>query len=604
MSAVQVLPRWDVSTVFPSLDSPEFRAEYAAVIEGIGELADLFGRVGIERISRVTVDQGVVDGFETAMSQMADLLERVETLFVYIYCFVATNSKDDAAQAVMSELQQNMVRFGQLQTRFTAWIGSLDVEALINQSSLAREHAYMLRRAHAGAEHLMPQSEEDLASELDLTGGTAWSRLHSNITSQLMVTIEIGGESRNLPMSAVRNLAMNPDRGVRRAAYEAELAAWKRVALPLAAALNSIKGETNTLDSRRRFATGLDVALFNNDLDRETLDAMLGAARDAFPDFRRYLHAKARALGLDRLAWYDIFAPLGETRRAWEWDDAVGFMLDQFGQYSPRLRSFAEHALTDQWIDAEPREGKQGGAFCIGIRPGESRVLTNFTPSYDSMSTLAHELGHAYHNFNLASRSVFQREAPMTLAETASIFCETIVQSAALRHADAGEQLMILEAALQNATQVVVDITSRFEFEKAVFEARRKRELSIDELNGLMLEAEKNAYGDGLDESTLHPYMWAVKGHYYNAGYPFYNFPYMFGLLFGLGLFALYQQDPEGFQERYDRLLSSTGTANAAALAGEFGFDIRSRDFWTRSLDIVRRDIDRFEELVDAGVAG
>lgn len=599
MSAVKALPRWDVSTIFPSLDSPQFTEAFTSLIAAIGDLSDLFATQRIGRTEQATVDARVVQEFETVMTRMAELVERVETVDAYIYCYVSTNSKDDAAQAALSELQQHLVRLGLLQTRFVAWIGSLDVDALVAQSPLAREHEYMLRRAAAGATHLMPQAEEDLSAELNVTGGTAWHRLHSNITSQLTVPIELRGELEDLPMSAVRNLAMNPDRAVRRSAYEAEIAAWQRVALPLAAALNSIKGETNTLDNHRGYPSGLDVALFNNDLDRETLDAMLGAARDAFPDFRRYLHAKARALGLERLAWYDIFAPMGASRSAWQWDDAVGFMLEQFGRYSPRLRSFAEHALEDGWIDAEPRTGKQGGAFCMAIRPGESRVLTNFHPSYDSMSTLAHELGHAYHNFNLASRTPFQRETPMTLAETASIFCETIVQSAALQRADEGEQLMILEAALQGATQVVVDITSRFDFETAVFAARRQRELSIDELNALMLQAERDTYGDGLDENVLHPYMWAVKGHYYSAGYPYYNFPYMFGLLFGLGLYALYEQDPDGFGARYDDLLSSTGTANAAALAERFGIDIRSRRFWEASLDIVRRDIDRFVALVD-----
>ena len=213
------------------------------------------------------------------------------------------------------------------------------------------------------------------------------------------------------------------------------------------------------------------------------------------------------------------------------------------------------------------------------------------------MSCLAHELGHGYHNLNLAQRTMLQRDTPMTLAETASIFCETIVREAALRKADKQEQIMILEASLQGSCQVVVDITSRFLFEQRVFEARKQRELSIDELNTLMLEAQRETYGDGLDESRLHPYMWAMKPHYYSTEVSFYNYPYMFGLLFGLGLYAQYQQDPEQFKQGYDDLLSSTGLADAATLAAQFGIDIRAADFWRASLDIVRGDIDRFEEL-------
>ena len=213
------------------------------------------------------------------------------------------------------------------------------------------------------------------------------------------------------------------------------------------------------------------------------------------------------------------------------------------------------------------------------------------------MSTLAHELGHGYHNLNLAQRTMLQRSTPMTLAETASIFCETIIRNAAMQNAGRQEQIAILEASLQGACQVVVDITSRFLFEQRVFEQRAKRELSIEELNNLMLEAQRETYGDGLDENALHPYMWAMKPHYYSSSLSFYNYPYMFGLLFGLGLYARYKEDGEKFKSGYDELLSSTGLADAASLAQQFDIDIHSVDFWRASLDIVRQDIDLFEKL-------
>ena len=261
------------------------------------------------------------------------------------------------------------------------------------------------------------------------------------------------------------------------------------------------------------------------------------------------------------------------------------------------MSDFAARAFREQWIDAEPRDGKRDGAYCMPLRNDESRVFANFKPSFDGTSTLAHELGHGYHNMNLANRTMLQRSTPMTLAETASIFCETIIQQAALTRADAAEQLEILEAALQGSCQVVVDITSRFLFEQRVFEGRQQRELSVDELNALMLQAQRETYGDGLDEQLLHPYMWAMKPHYYSTGRSFYNFPYMFGLLFGLGLYARYQQDAEQFKASYDDLLSSTGLADAATLAARFGIDTRTPDFWRSSLDVVRGQVAQFEAL-------
>jgi len=590
------LPHWDMTTVYPSLDSPEFDAGFRSVIGAIARLGELFDRHGVAKRQPAPLDEATVQAFETVIQAMNTVLEEMRTVSVYINSFVSTDSRNNLAQARQSELQQNAVRLTTLGTRLTAWIGSLDVEALLARSALAREHAFMLRKAKIEAAHQMSPAEEELAAEMRLTGATAWQKLHGNFTSQLLVKVELDGKVQELPMSVVRNLASHQDRQVRRRAYEAEMAAWRSAAVPLAAALNSIKGATNLLSKRRRWDSPLEAALFENNIDRPTLEAMLAAAQESFPDFRRYLRAKARALGLPVLAWYDIAAPLGGGERTWGFDEGAQFIIEQFGSYSPKLRGLAERAFSQRWIDAEPRLGKRDGAFCMSLRQDESRVLTNFKPAFGGVSTVAHELGHAYHNLNLAPRTMLQRQTPMTLAETASIFCQTLVNQAALRQAEAQEQILILEGALQNACQVVVDIASRFLFEQRVFEKRLPRELSIDEFNDLMLQAQRETYGDGLDPEVLHPYMWALKPHYYSS--TFYNYPYMFGLLFGLGLYARYQDDPAGFKAGYDDLLSSTGLGNAAELADRFGIDTRAPDFWRSSLDVIRADIARFELLV------
>jgi oligoendopeptidase F len=616
VSTTSTLPRWDMTVVYSSLDSPAFEQGFRRVTEDIAALGALFDELHVGEPSTGPLTAETVRAVETVIERANAVLDGVRTLSAYISAFVTTNTRDNLAQAKLSELQQHTVKLSQLTTRFTAWIGSLDVEALIVQSTVARDHAFMLRRAKIQAAHLMGPAEETLASELNVTGGSAWGKLHGNVTSQLAVPIELEGETRELPMSAIRNLAYEADREVRCRAYEAELRGWERVGVPLAAAMNSIKGQGNTLTSKRGWQTPLDEALFGANIDRATLDAMMTAAHESFPDFRRYFRAKARALGVPTLAWYDLNAPVGASGRSWGFGEAADFIVTQFSTYSQRLSDFAARAFRERWIDAEPRAGKQDGAYCMSLRADESRVFANFKPAYGGMSTLAHELGHGYHNLNLAERTMLQRNTPMTLAETASIFCETIVKQAALRDADAQEQLLILEASLQGESQVVVDITSRFLFEQRVFERRRARELSVDELNALMLEAQRETYGDGLDGALLHQYMWAMKPHYYSAGRSFYNFPYMFGLLFGLGLYAQYQRDPERFTARYDdlpsssfvrkydELLSRTGMADAAELASGFSFDIRSVDFWRSSFDVIRSEISTFESLVASNASG
>jgi pepF/M3 family oligoendopeptidase len=439
----------------------------------------------------------------------------------------------------------------------------------------------------------MAEGEEDLASELAPASIIGWSKLHGKMTSLLTADVAVSGAVRTLPMSAVRALASDPSREVRRAAFEAETGAWQSIEAPIAACLNGVKGYQGVVRRRRRFESDVAPTLIYNSISAETLGAMQQACVESFPDFRRYMAAKARALGIANLAWYDTIAPLGSASRQWEWPEATGFVLRNFGRYSERLRDFAANAFDLRWVDAGPRVGKEGGAYCTGIVPGVSRVFMNFDGSFTSVSTLAHELGHAYHNLNLASRTPLQRMTPSTLAETASIFCETLSFDAAIGDASPEERLVLLDTALSRDLQTVVDIHSRFLFEQAVFEKRAERDLTVAELKQLMTEAQRATYGP--DVEPLHPYMWVVKSHYY--GPTFYNYPYTFGLLFGIGLYARYLDDPAGFRARYDDFLSSTGMEDAAQLGQRFGADVTDIGFWRAGLDVIRGHIAEFERL-------
>jgi oligoendopeptidase F len=589
------LPRWDMSVVYPGLDSPEFERDLRSFVRALDELEGLFDEAQIDRTESPLNPDLAAGILERILPPYNALNDHAWTLGAYVYAFVSVDSRDEYAQARLSELERHTVRLSKLHTRLTAWAGSQEVDALLERSEQARQHAYWLQRARVVAEHMMSPAEEALAAEMRLTGSSAWNKLYSNLTSQIQATVEIRGERQTLTMSMLRNLATDADREVRRAAYEAELQAWEQHAMPIASALNAIKGETNLLMRKRHWDSPLHASLFQNAIDEATLHAMLEAAYESFPDFRRYLHAKARLLGIERCAWYDLFAPVGKETRTWSFDEAAQFIIEQFATYSQKLSDFARRAFEERWIDAPPQPGKHDGAYCMRLRRDESRILTNYKPVFNGMGTLAHELGHAYHNLCLADRTYLQRMTPATLAETASIFCNTIIDQAALHDADREEQIAILEASLQGVCQVVVDITSRYLFEKTVFERRAERELSARELCEIMRDAQLQTYGDGLDENALHPYMWAAKPHYY--GGLFYNYPYMFGLLFGLGLYARYLDDPDGFRARYDDLLSRTGMADAPTLAAEFGFDLRTPDFWRGAFDTVRQNIDRLESL-------
>jgi pepF/M3 family oligoendopeptidase len=402
-------------------------------------------------------------------------------------------------------------------------------------------------------------------------------------------------------MPALINLRSHPDEATRKRAYEAENEAWAKIKESLAAAMNGIKGEVNTLNRHRGRRDCVHSSLDAARIDQDTLDAMMGAMKDSFPMFRKYFRAKAARFGVKKLQWWNLFAPAGESKTVFTYDQAKKFILTHFGSFDSEMKDFAQNAFDNNWIDAEQRDGKRGGAFCMEVPGvGESRVLTNFDGSLDSVSTLAHELGHGFHNYCAvkAKKTELQKNTPMTLAETASIMCETIVSSAALKEAkNEQEELAILETQLIGDSQVIVDIYSRFLFEKEVFERRQKAELSSEELCEIMLDAQKATYGDGLDEKYLQKWMWTWKPHYYFAGLSFYNYPYAFGLLFGTGLYAIYQKRGHAFVKDYMNLLASTGEANAADLAARFGIDIRKKDFWQDSLKIIEARVERYCQI-------
>ena len=600
MAVINALPTWDVTPFFPSLDSRELTGAHEGVVAGIDRLAALYDehdvRGGVDR----ALDDDAVAAVDAVLQATNELQEEVRLVTAYLHAHITTDARDDKAAALYSELQPALARLRTLSTRLAAWVGALGAEALIEASTEAADHAWPLRKAAVAAAHQMGEAEEDLAAELNLTGGSAWNRLHGDVTSRL--TANVRGD--DLPITVVRNLAGDADPQLRKDAYRAELAAWETVAVVLAAAMNGIKGEAIVLNRRRGWPDALEPALFSNAVDRTTLDAMHAACTARFPDFRRYLRAKAHALGhTGGLPWWDLLAPVGDpSASAITWDAATQLVHDSFASYSPRLAALVERALAERWVDAEARDGKRGGAFCMPVRGDESRVLMNFAGNIDSTSTLAHELGHAYHNTNLALRTPLQRQTPMALAETASIFCETILVQAAIADAErAGDHervVVLLDNDLVNATQIVVDIHSRFVFESWVCERRAARALSVGELNGLMVDAQLATYGEGLAPDALHPYMWAVKPHYYSSA--FYNWPYCFGLLFGIGLYARYVDDPDRFRVGYDDLLAATGLADAASLAARFDIDVRSESFWASSLDVVVDRIDRFVAAVGA----
>jgi pepF/M3 family oligoendopeptidase len=599
-----VVPRWDLSNVYPGLESDQFEAAVQDLAMQLDEIDEFQAKHKVQKNEGGPV-QASADELATVLSELLDKMNRVRRLYstlgAYIASFTTTDSFNQLARKIESEVEQYGIRLRKQEVDFRAWVGGMGSQLveLTQRPGTLTDHAFYLQEIQEQSKYLMSPAEEALAADLSLSGSNAWTKLQQLTNSQLTVDFKLDGKIQKLPMPALINLRTHPDGAVRQQAYEAEMVAWEKSKEVYAAALNGIKGEVNTVDKRRGRKDALHASIDTARIDRQTLDVLIEAMKESAPMFGKYFKAKAKRLGKQQLPWWDVYAPMGKTDRIFTFEEARDFVLKQFGTFSDDLRGLSERAFANRWIDAEMREGKSAGAFCMGV-PGvdESRILANFDGSLEQLSTLAHELGHAYHNECLVGKSELQAITPMTLAETASIMCETIVTTASIKLAKTNaEKLAILENQLLNASQVIVDITSRFIFEKEVFERRAKAELAADDFCQIMEDAQKTAYGEGLDPKYLHKYMWTWKPHYYYAGFSFYNYPYAFGLLFGTGLFAIYQQRGKEFTKDYRNLLASTGMGDAATLAARFDINIRDKKFWQDSLNVIGQSVDEYVKL-------
>jgi len=578
--------RWDLSYLYKSFDDEAFRNDISSLPQKIEEVKAVLEDASLPDLQKL----------EKLYEVKEALNVRLDSLFSFVQCTLAVDATNETANACNDRMMNSMTALEMVSSALTRYVAGLEnLEELIAASPTLQKVGFALREMKEEAKHLLPPDAEQWILDMQLSGGNAFAQLRDKLDS----TLSVDYRDEHLPLAAVRGKAYDPDPAVRRDAYEAELAAYPKMDLPMSYCLGSIKMEARTLAKARGFDSVLDMSLHSDRMDRATLDAMWSAIRKYLPDFRRYLKAKARLLGhKNGLPFYDLFAPVGESTKTFTVEEARATLIRELGKFTPEMAKFIDHAFEHRWIDLYPRDGKTGGAFCAPVHFADrSLVMTNFQGSFSDVSTIAHELGHAWHNRCLAGLPYAMIETPSPLAETASIFNETMLSWQVLSSCSPEERLYLLENGLMEATQTVVDIYSRFLFESEVIETRADHNMSVDELKDAMIRAQKESYGDGLDENFLHPYMWACKSHYYYSGYNFYNYPYAFGLLFGKGVFARWLEKGDAFVPDYCKLLRFCGSAPVAEVAASVGIDVRSEDFWCSSLEVVRKDIDEFCRL-------
>ena len=580
---------WSLDELYLGFDDPKFQADMDRLEHLLAAYSDITGQLA---------QMEPKDALVKALRCQEEIQTVSSNLGMFAMLRQSADTRDAKSASTAEKVWDMLAEMEGSSAIFRHFVAKLDnLDDLIAADPLLTEYAYLLHNIQADSKYLLSEKEEILFAKMNMSGASAWEQLQANLTSS--VPVEYDGKT--ITLSTVRNMAYDPDPAVRKAAYDAELKCYDRIKDAVAFSLNSIKLQVISECKLRGYKSPLDQALHLSHMKRETLDAMWSAIDEYLPKFWAYYKAKAKALGYEGgLPWYDMFAPMGKNDKKYTIEEARDVILELFGSFDADLQAMGKQAFDQAWIDFYPREGKVGGAFDCGVPSiKQSRVLTNFDGAYGDIVTLAHELGHAFHDRNTFSHRPLNLDYSMPVAETASTFNENIVNHAALAAAQSDdEKLAILESMLMDAAQIICDIYSRYLFETAVFDNRSSEFMPADRLCEMMLEAQKKAYGDGLDHATLHPYMWLCKSHYYSGSLSFYNFPYAFGGLFARGLYVRYQQEGDAFVAKYKQMLHATTVCDVEDAAKIAGVDLTDRKFWLASLQSLAEDIDQFIALV------
>ena len=571
---------WSLKEIYPSFESEEFQRDF----ERFSNFREVFNGLTLEdNLESIKAAIAALEEFSVLSSRLGN----------YINLTLTANTTDETANKYRTLFGNAYAALNSAYTKVYKFIGSVETDITADEN--LKDYEFYFAEAKQQYKHLLSDELEDVIAKFSISGGDGWEQLFEAMTSG--VEGEFKGEK--VTLSEIRNMAYDADAVVRKEAYETELKMYDTIKEPIAFALNNIKQQVLTETSLRGFESPLAQTLEASRMSRKTLDALLEAIREYLPQFRAYLKHKAALLGHENgLPFYDLFAPIGESSRRFTIEESKEFLLENFKGFSEDLAQMTKEAYENNYIDFLPRKGKVGGAFCSNLPfIKQSRILTNFSGSLSDVVTIAHELGHAYHGLHIENHRVLNQEYSMPVAETASTFNENIVMNTVISEASDAEKVALLESQLQDTTQIIVDIYSRYLFESAVFENREKSFMFSKDLEQLMLDAQKEAYGDGLDPDAMHPYMWACKPHYYSSGLSFYNFPYAFGGLFSKGLYAIYQEQPEGFVEKYQELLRATTVTSAEDTAKVLGVDVTDSAFWKKALAQVADNIEQFIAL-------
>lgn len=589
---------WDLESIFPGgSDSQALQDRLAKLKDDIA----LFEK---------QVEKFVAN--EQALPTLLDTMALISAGFGQTSSFVealqSSNVHDKKAASLQGILMtlgaQYSTTFARFQKKLSTFSNQEWTEILNLPEIQAQEIAFNLNELRRDAQELRSDAEEKIIHQLAIDGFHGWSSHYDTIVAGIEIPFEENGETTLLSAGQAFNRMMgDPDAQVRQTLFEKWEAVWAKQAPLFADTLNHLDGFRLQTQALHGHENHLTEPLRYNRMSEATLQAMWSTIQANKQAFVPYLTRKAQLFGKEKLEWQDQDAPIlldDFAERRYTFDEAAAFIIENFGKFSPKMAAFAKEAFEKSWIEAEDRPGKRPGGYCTSLPESqESRIFMTYGESVNEVATLAHELGHAFHSAVMWDLPFMRQEYAMNVAETASTFAELIVADATLKEAQTtAEKINLLDVKMANPFAMFLNIHSRFIFENSFYEARKKGVLSDEEITELMLAAQKEGYADGL--ATYHPHFWASKLHFFIDDVPFYNFPYTFGYMFSLGIYAYAQKQGGNFEDEYIALLRDTASMTTEELAEKhLGVDLTQPDFWQAGIDLVKQDIAQFLELTE-----
>lgn len=592
---------WDMESVFAGgSDSPAFHEKISNLQEKLKEFDRLVNDWNSQE------DAPDYKQLEIILSERETLEKGIGETRTFISGLSSADVNDTAARTNLNIVTQLSTKLSNSLVVFQKKITDISDEAfkhLLEQKTF-KQSAFPLNEIREQAQKLLSTEEEELLNNLSVDGFQGWGTMYNELVAAIEVPFEEAGEITSYSAGQAEN-KMNAEKDSKKRSemLESWENAWAEKADLFANTLNHLAGFRLSEYEAHEILDYMEPPLEYNRMESDTLNAMwdtISANKGKIVD---YFERKAKLLDLKKLSWLDVTAAVNVgdfEEKEYTFTEAADFIMENFESFSPKMAQLAEQAFEEQWIEAEDRPGKRPGGYCANLPESkQSRIFMTFSGSSDNVSTLAHELGHAFHSSVLRDLPILNQKYAMNVAETASTFAELIVSDATIENANSeAEKISLLDEKISRSATMMMNIHARYLFERSFHEERQKGIVSAKRLSELMLDAQKEAYKDALE--TYHPMFWAAKLHFYNTGVPFYNFPYTFGYFFSLGIYARALETDGSFEEEYIALLRDTASMSTEDLAQKhLQVDLRKSDFWQEAIDRTHEDIDEFLELTE-----